>query len=114
MDPDSAPELGKLLGAQRVLLGNFQKVGETLVVNTRVVEVATGQILPGWATQVRGPASDLLGLQAALNLVTRALQADSAYPAAWGLQAELQARLAQDEMQPEQRDSLFTQGLGLA
>lgn len=41
-DSDSAPELGRLLGANKMLLGNYQKIGSTLVVSTRVVDVSSG------------------------------------------------------------------------
>lgn len=63
VDPQTAPELGKILGATKVLIGNYQKIGPTLVVNTRVVDVVSGQIDPSLTTQVQGPAQDVLGLQ---------------------------------------------------
>ncbi len=66
-DPETAPELGRLLGANKILLGNFQKIGNTLIVNTRIVDVATGQIESGLATQVRGQADQVLALQSQLS-----------------------------------------------
>jgi tetratricopeptide (TPR) repeat protein len=67
VDPQTAPELGKILGATKVLIGNYQKIGPTLVVNTRVVDVVSGQIDPGLTTQVQGPAQDVLALQSQLS-----------------------------------------------
>jgi TolB-like protein/Tfp pilus assembly protein PilF len=67
VDPKSAPELGKILGANKVLLGNFQKIGKTLIVNTRVVDVNSGQIETSLSTQVQGPAQDVLELQSQLS-----------------------------------------------
>lgn len=68
VDPQTAPELGKILGATKVLIGNYQKIGPTLVVNTRVVDVVSGQIDPGLTTQVQGPSQDVLALQSQLSL----------------------------------------------
>jgi len=62
-DAATAPELGKLLGASKILLGNYQKIGDQLVVNTRVVDVSTGQIDSASATQVQGAYSQLLDVQ---------------------------------------------------
>lgn len=67
VDPQSAPELGKILGANKVLIGNYQKIGQTLVVNTRVVDVSSGQIDPSLTTQVQGSAQDILALQSQLS-----------------------------------------------
>ncbi|PIQ26928.1 hypothetical protein COW36_16995 [bacterium (Candidatus Blackallbacteria) CG17_big_fil_post_rev_8_21_14_2_50_48_46] len=141
-DPQSAPELGKLLGAQQILLGNFQKQGQTLLISTRVVDVKTGQILPEFATQIKGSSADIFALQeelsrsvlktlrqsprlqmarmtesspalqhyreardrarsetptdlqSALKQVNQALEQDPDFARAYGLRAELEARLA--------------------
>lgn len=66
-DPETAPELGRLLGANKMLLGNYQKIGQTLIVNTRIVDVETGQIDSALATQVRGQADQVLDLQNQLS-----------------------------------------------
>lgn len=63
IDPESAPTLGKLLGANKILLGNFQNIDNTLVVSTRVVDVMTGQIEGRMVTQLRGSSTDVLALQ---------------------------------------------------
>ncbi|PIQ25264.1 hypothetical protein COW36_19985 [bacterium (Candidatus Blackallbacteria) CG17_big_fil_post_rev_8_21_14_2_50_48_46] len=63
VDESSAPMLGKLLGAEVVILGSFQKVGTELQANVRFVRVETGKIERKWATQVEGSFQDLFRLQ---------------------------------------------------
>ncbi len=67
VDPETAPLLGKLLGANKILLGNYQKIENTLMVTTRVVDVETGGVDRELITEVRGNAEDVLNLQARLN-----------------------------------------------
>lgn len=66
-DPDSAPELGRLLGASKMLLGNYQKIGNTLVVNTRIVDVSSGQIDQRLVTQIQGDYQQVLQVQRQLS-----------------------------------------------
>lgn len=63
VEPETAPQLGKILGAHKILLGNYQKIGNTLVINTRVVDVETGKIDPQLATQLKGNPEQVLELQ---------------------------------------------------
>jgi tetratricopeptide (TPR) repeat protein len=73
VDEDSAPRLGKMLGAEIVILGSYQKVGDQLQANVRFVHVETGQIDKKWATQVEGSLAELFGLQRKLarDLITQ-------------------------------------------
>lgn len=66
-DADSAPLLGKLLGANKILLGTYQHVDNALWVSTRLVDVQTGVVERNLLTEVRGAASEVLGLQEQLN-----------------------------------------------
>ena len=43
-DPETAVELGRLLGANKVLVGSYQVLSEKILVNARIVDVATGEI----------------------------------------------------------------------
>ena len=56
-EPAGAAKAGKLLGAERVVLGTYVTDGDTLMFNVRVVDVATGAILS--ATGVTGTKSKL-------------------------------------------------------
>jgi tetratricopeptide (TPR) repeat protein len=58
-----APSLGKLVGARRMVLGNFQKVGERLRIQARMISVETGQIIPESVIMIEGAAADILDLQ---------------------------------------------------
>ncbi|MBF2052912.1 MAG: tetratricopeptide repeat protein [Candidatus Sericytochromatia bacterium] len=66
-DTNSAPELGRLLGASKMLLGNYQKIGSTLVVSKRIVDVSSGQIDKNLVTQVRGDYQQVLQVQRQLS-----------------------------------------------
>lgn len=63
VDQDTAPELGKMLGANVVVLGSFQKIGEQIQANVRFVNVATGKINPQQTGQVTGLFANVLNLQ---------------------------------------------------
>lgn len=63
VDEGTAPRLGKLLGAEVVILGSYQKVGEQIQANVRFVHLETGQVNKKWATQVDGELNQLFGLQ---------------------------------------------------
>lgn len=62
-DESKAPRLGKLVGAKWVVLGSFQKVGEQLQANVRVVDVETGQIERARSAQVEGSLERIFQLQ---------------------------------------------------
>ncbi len=44
-DPATAVAIGKLLGAERIVVGSFVKAGPNILFNVRVVDVATGEVL---------------------------------------------------------------------
>ncbi|MBT9547282.1 MAG: tetratricopeptide repeat protein [Candidatus Sericytochromatia bacterium] len=72
-DESQAPRLGKILGARKLLIGSYQLVGQTLLIQARLVDVETGQIAEGQAVRVEGPIENLFALQARLaeNLLIR-------------------------------------------
>ena len=45
IDPDSAVQVGRLLGAKLVLLGSVEKLGGKYQVNARIVETQTGRVV---------------------------------------------------------------------
>ncbi|MEZ0367846.1 MAG: FlgO family outer membrane protein [Candidatus Sericytochromatia bacterium] len=65
-DEATAPRLGRLIGARQLLLGSFQKQGQRLLVNARLVDVETGRILSGRAVQLEGDYERLFALQSQL------------------------------------------------
>jgi len=64
---DRAGSVGKLLNADYLVVGSFQKLdvpgSSTLRINTRVVHVETGEIDPGKATGASGPYGDVFRIQ---------------------------------------------------
>jgi len=54
VNPATAPELGRMVGAQQVVIGSFDIVGSVLSLRARLVEVATGEIVGGAAASVEG------------------------------------------------------------
>jgi len=73
VDEGTAPRLGKLVGAEVVILGSYQKVGDAIQANVRFVHLETGQVNKKWATQVEGQLNQLFGLQKQLarELITQ-------------------------------------------
>lgn len=65
-DADSAPQLGKMLGASLMLLGAYQVEGQRIQVSVRLVDVQSGAVRPGSALQLEGQLSQVLELQAEL------------------------------------------------
>lgn len=63
VDVDSAPKVGKMLGAKYAVLGSYQRVGSQILVNVKVVDTETGAIVAGTLTQVKGEYSQLFDLQ---------------------------------------------------
>ena len=61
VDAASAARVGKLLGAQELVLGSFFDLAGTLRIDARVVEVETGKIVR--SVGVNGPATDFWGLE---------------------------------------------------
>lgn len=62
-DPQTAPTLGRMLGANVVVVGSYQKVGEQLQANVRFVDVETGRIDAERVGQVEGAFSQIFQLQ---------------------------------------------------
>ena len=65
-NPEQAPRLGQILGAQYIALGSFQHVGDRIQANVRLVNVETGEIEGHTLSQVQGPLDKLFELQAEL------------------------------------------------
>ncbi|PIQ28308.1 hypothetical protein COW36_04260 [bacterium (Candidatus Blackallbacteria) CG17_big_fil_post_rev_8_21_14_2_50_48_46] len=65
-DEKQAPRLGRMLGARKILVGSYQKEGERLLVQARVVDAETGQIEAGQAVRVEGSLDQIFALQTAL------------------------------------------------
>ncbi len=61
VEPSSATKLGKLLGAQMVVMGSFQKSGEQIRLTARFVTPETGEISN--ATQADGKIDDIFSVQ---------------------------------------------------
>jgi TolB-like protein len=70
-DPAKTVEIGKLAGAQALIIGTVSEVGDRYLVDARVVSVKDGQII--YAAQAQLPAADLVALSSeAVVLRTRA------------------------------------------
>lgn len=65
VDPETAAEVGKSLGANVIILGSYTVVANLLQINARGVGVSTGQIL--FAEQVKGRQGESLALVDALG-----------------------------------------------
>jgi TolB-like protein len=61
VEPSSATKLGKLLGAQTVVMGSFQKSGEQIRLTARFVAPETGEISN--AAQADGKMDDIFAVQ---------------------------------------------------
>jgi len=66
VDPAKAGKLGKLVGAQYVILGSFQKIGESLKADARVVSVETSVSNKG--VEVSGALKDVFNIESDLAL----------------------------------------------
>lgn len=64
-DPDAVVKIGKLLGANYMVVGSFQKRGRKIRLMARRVKVETGEIFE--AADVIGPEDDLFELEDALG-----------------------------------------------
>ncbi|MBT8400662.1 MAG: CsgG/HfaB family protein [Rhodothermia bacterium] len=66
VDQATAVRAGKLLGVTAVLLGSYMKLGNDMILNSRLVKVETGEILA--TDQVQGSANKVLQLAQELSL----------------------------------------------
>jgi TolB-like protein len=65
VDPGTAASVGRLLGARWLLLGSYLELFGSLRINSRLVDVETGEIL--FATAVQGVSAEFLGMAAKLG-----------------------------------------------
>jgi tetratricopeptide (TPR) repeat protein len=59
---EAAAKLGRLVSAQRIVLGSFQLFGGEILVNGRFVDTATGVVVAGRTFRVRGRVDKLFDL----------------------------------------------------
>lgn len=71
VDPETRARLGRIVGAEVVVLGSFQQAGDVLRISARFVHVETGEVLD--TARVEGPASKSFDVQDALATEVRAL-----------------------------------------
>ncbi len=64
LDPDTARELGKGVGAEWVLVGSWSVVGPTFLLDARVVEVQSGEVVE--ATAAQGEVTDFVTVEKVL------------------------------------------------
>jgi TolB-like protein len=95
IDPASASQVGRLLGARYLIVGGYFDLHETLRIDARIVAVETGAVVA--ATGQTGPAQDFLALEQAIaGELRRALAgASSAAPPA-GADSDVGAEPAED------------------
>lgn len=62
VEPQQVQQLGKLISADKVIVGSYQSHNGTLTVNARLLEVGTGRLAPGGAANVSGNENVLLPL----------------------------------------------------
>jgi hypothetical protein len=55
-----AVEIGRLLGARKMIIGSSGKVGDTFTVSLRMVDVETGEVVDTAHKDYRGKVDDLL------------------------------------------------------
>jgi TolB-like protein len=58
-EPAQARKVGKLVGADAIIVGSFYVRSNQIVINARVVDVRTGKVMAGRAENVHGKLSDL-------------------------------------------------------
>lgn len=71
VDPATRAQLGRIAGAEVVVLGSYQRAGDVLRATARFVHVETGEVLE--TARVEGPAAEPLALQDALAARVKAL-----------------------------------------
>ncbi len=62
IEPAQAKRVGKLIGADAIVVGSFYTRDGQIVINVRVVNVRTGQVMKGQAENVQGRLSNLYSL----------------------------------------------------
>ena len=66
-DTSCAVELGKLLSADKILVGTLNKLGDTYIINARIIDVEKGNMLFADNTQANSEA-DLLNAAKGIQL----------------------------------------------
>lgn len=61
-EPSQARRVGKIVGADAVIVGSFYVRSNQIVINARVVDVRTGKVIAGKAENVQGGISNLYNL----------------------------------------------------
>lgn len=61
-EPTQAKRVGKLIGADAIIVGSFYVRANQIVINARVVDVRTGKVMKGRAENIQGKLSDLYTL----------------------------------------------------
>jgi len=69
VDPATRAALGKIVGAEVVVLGGYQKAGNTIRATARFIDVETGEVLS--ALRLERPAKQIFELQDALAVEVR-------------------------------------------
>lgn len=69
LDPSTAARIGKLLGAKKMLMGGYFKLGSTLRVDARLVDVETSKIIASHG--VNGTVESFLSIEAELASFAR-------------------------------------------
>ena len=59
VEPQQVKKLGKLVGADRLIVGGYLLRDNQLLINARLLDVRTGRVMPGGAANVAGPRNDL-------------------------------------------------------
>jgi TolB-like protein len=101
VDPNSAVEAGRLLGAQSVLFGAFTAHGDQMWLSTRLVKVETGEIL--LAEQVFGSPDAFFELVERLSVQV-----------AGAINAELEADDVGERRETDSLDAMLAYSEGLA
>ncbi len=75
ISPESAPQLGKLLGAHSFVFGSFIQIGKTLRLDARLVKTETGEIFK--TASVEGKPNEIFDLAKKLTIkITKNLDVD--------------------------------------
>lgn len=103
VDASTAQRLGKILGAQMLLMGSFTAIGEMIRIDARIIQAETGLVLK--AEEVSGVTSDFMALEEALvQKIAEDLDAK--------MTAEEKARLFRGEKIPFPALLEYSKGLG--
>jgi TolB-like protein len=103
VDASTAQRLGKILGAQMLLMGSFTAIGEMIRIDARIIQAETGLVLK--AEEVSGGTSDFMALEEALVLkIAEGLDAK--------MTAEEKARLHSGKKIPFPALMEYSKGLG--